>query len=82
MSSMATNPLVIYVLHPHSKSPVWAIECQAVVYRDEKGNWYVRSIKAPNARINVRVNYHESRFECRLLAQNFLRAFFPEEKVG
>lgn len=79
MSSLATNPLVIHVLHPHSKSPVWAIKCRAVVYRDERGNYYVRPQTAENIRIKVHVNFHESRFECRLHARNFLLAFFPEE---
>ncbi len=81
MSNLATCPLTIYVLHPHSKSPVRAEKCQAVVYRDREGQWYIRPLTARNIRIRVHLVQGRSEFECRLHAKNFLLAFFPEQKV-
>jgi hypothetical protein len=81
MSSMATCPLTIFILHPLNKSPVRAEKCQAVVYWDrERQEYYVRPLTATGIRIRVHlVNGRE--FESRLYVRNFLRAFFPTEKV-
>lgn len=92
MSSMATCPLTIYVLHPHSKSPVRAEECQAVIYRDREGRYYfthqrverVTGLEAPLIRrfvIRAHLKLDMTGFESRLDARNFFRVFFPEEKV-
>lgn len=92
MSELTKSPVTIIVMHPHSKSPVWAEKCQVVVFRDAYRQYYfthqrveqVSGLRTPLMRrfvIRTHLKPDGSGFETRLSALNFLRVFFPEEKV-
>jgi len=82
MSSKATCPLTIIILHPLNKSPVRTEKCQAVVYFDRKRReYYVRPLTVSGCRIRVHLTEDGREFQSRLFARNFLRAFLPEEEV-
>lgn len=91
MSELTKSPITIYVLHPHNKDPVRVENVQSVVYRDELGYYFthrreerVTGLETPLVRrfvIRTHLNALMTGFETRLDARNFLRVFFPEEKV-